>query len=93
MLKILIPRLDEDNVQYTTITLAVLFAIVDRDPMVPYKWMKENRLSLLSIPGQKVDSCDDVRMLRSKGKKLGLTEKDVGMLEVLGEFIKPLEGM
>jgi len=93
LLKILIQPADYDNVQSTTITLAMVFAIVDRDPMVPYKWMKENRLSLLSIPGQKAGSCDDVRMLRSKGTKLGLREKDVGMLQVLGEFIKPLEGM
>jgi hypothetical protein len=93
LLKILIQRANFDNVHYTTITLAMLFAIVDRDPMVPYKWMKENRLSLLSIPGAKAESCDDVRMLRSKGTKLGLTEKDARMLEILGKLIKPLEGM
>jgi len=93
LLKILIKRLNIDDLHYSTITQALLLAILDKEPVVGLRWMKENRLSLLSIPGMKAESCDHVRMLRSKGTKVGLTEDDVRMLEVLGDVLTPIEGM
>ena len=75
------------------INLATIFEILYQDPMVGTNWMKQNRLSTLSIPGFKCETCDDLRMLRSKGNSLGLLKNDIRMLEVLSEKLKPLEGM
>jgi hypothetical protein len=77
------------------INLATFLAILDQDPMVGMNWMKQNRLSILCYPdaGFKSETCDDLRMLRSKGNSLGLPENDMRMLEVLSEKLKPLEGM
>eukprot|EP00580_Thalassiosira_gravida_P002246 CAMPEP_0201598488 /NCGR_PEP_ID=MMETSP0492-20130828/281_1 /ASSEMBLY_ACC=CAM_ASM_000837 /TAXON_ID=420259 /ORGANISM="Thalassiosira gravida, Strain GMp14c1" /LENGTH=528 /DNA_ID=CAMNT_0048060905 /DNA_START=61 /DNA_END=1647 /DNA_ORIENTATION=- len=95
LLKILIKRVSPsgNDIHRGTINQVLLLAFIDRDPMVPLKWMKQNRLSFLSIPGVKADSCNHVRMLRSKGTTLGLPENHVRMLDVLGEKIVPLEGM
>jgi hypothetical protein len=86
-------NLDSSNIFRPQMTQAIIFAILDHDPMVAINWMKQNRLSFLSLPGVKSGACDHVRMLCSKGKTLGLSENDVRMLEVIGEKIKPLEGM
>jgi len=76
------------------LNLAVLFAILDKDPLVPMNWMKQNRLAFLgAIPGYKCLICDDIRLLQSKGETVGLVEKDTQMLELLSDKIQPLEGM
>jgi len=93
LLKILIKGVDMDSIHQATITQAVLLAILGDDPVAQLYWMKANRLSLLSIPGMKCASSEMVHTLRSKGLKLGLTESDLSMLQVLSEEIKPLEGM
>lgn len=59
---------------------AILFAVLDRNPMVALKWTKQNRLSMLFIPGLKSGACDHVRVLCSKAKTVGLSENDVRML-------------
>ena len=93
LLRILIKRINLEFVHQGTITQGLLFAILDRDPLVPLNWMKKNRLSFLSIPGFKAYACEQVRLLLEKGKSIGLNDKDLRMLEVLAEKIKPLEGM
>jgi len=75
------------------INLAIIFAILDQDPMFGINWAKQNRLSFLSIPNFKCETCNDLRMLRSKGQSLGIPENDIRMLELLSERLKPLEGM
>merc|ERR1712025_269789 len=76
------------------IAQAVVFSILDNDPMVAMNWMKQNRLCFLGvIPGFKCGTVDDVRMLCSEAKTIGLSEDDVRMLKMVGEKIKPLEGM
>ena len=81
-----------------TLNLATLLAICDKDPLVPMNWMKQNRLALLgSIPGYKCMVHKGIQQLRSKGddgqKKVGLTDRDIRMLELLEVKIQPLEGM
>eukprot|EP00533_Pseudo-nitzschia_delicatissima_P001130 CAMPEP_0116107884 /NCGR_PEP_ID=MMETSP0327-20121206/16470_1 /TAXON_ID=44447 /ORGANISM="Pseudo-nitzschia delicatissima, Strain B596" /LENGTH=522 /DNA_ID=CAMNT_0003600719 /DNA_START=1712 /DNA_END=3280 /DNA_ORIENTATION=- len=93
LLRILIKRIRLEFVHQATITQGLLFAILDRDPLVPLTWMKSNRLSFLSIPGVKAKSYEQVRILIEKGKSIGLNDEDLRMLEVLAEKIKPLEGM
>jgi len=83
------------NVFQPMIAQAMIFAILDRDPMVAMNWMKQNRLSFLgSVPGFKCETCDHIRMICSKAKNIiGLSKNEIRMLEMVGEKIKPLEGM
>jgi len=73
--------------------LAIVLATLDRDPFAAIDWMTQNRLCFLSISGTKASSCEDIRMLRAKGKSLGLHEIDLSMLQVLWDKLRPLEGM
>lgn len=80
------------------LNLAVILSICDKDPLVSMKWMKQNRLAFLgSIPGFKCRVCKAVQNFITKGivdgKKVGLTEQDMRMLEPLKDQIQPLEGM
>jgi len=80
------------------LNLAVFLSICDKDPLVSMKWMKQNRLAFLgSIPGFKCHVCNGVQKFITKGiidgKKVGLTEQDMRMLEPMKEQIQPLEGM
>merc|ERR1739842_229945 len=88
LLRVLIKPLTLDNFHQATIVEIVLFSILDRDPLVPLKWMKNNRLSFLSIPGIKAEACERVRVLLERGKSIGLNDNDLRMLEVLAEKIK-----
>jgi hypothetical protein len=72
---------------------AILFAVLDRDPMVALKWMKQNQLSMLSIPGLKSGAYDRVQVLCSNAKTIGLSENDERILNIIGEKIKSLKGM
>jgi len=77
---------------YRPITnLAILLAALDDDPLVALDWMKQNRLCTLSVPGAKITSYADIRMLNAKGKTLGLSEPDLHMLEVLGDKLQAIE--
>lgn len=93
MLDVLIKSVSLETVQRHLINSAILYAILDKDPLVVNKRLKQNRLSFMSIPGFKSGACDDMRLLCEKGKVLGLSENEIRMLELLGEKIKPLEGM
>ena len=45
------------------INIAIIFAILDQDPMFGVSWAKQNRLSFLSISNFKCETCNDLRML------------------------------
>ena len=64
-------------------TLAIFFAVVDKDPVVGYKWMKSNRLSFFSIPGFKSGLFEDLTKVVEDGEKLGFTENEIEMFKVL----------
>ena len=64
-------------------TLAIFFAIVDKDPTVGYEWMKSNRLSFFSIPGFKSGLFEDLTKVVKDGKKLGFTENEIEMFKIL----------
>ena len=72
-------------------TLAVFFSLVDKDPMVGYKWMKANRLSFFSIPGFKSGIVDDLSALSTQGKMLGFKEDEIEMFTLLHEKLLPLK--
>lgn len=93
MLKMLLAPLTMPKIYRTMLTQAILFAIVDRDPMEVINWFKGNRLSFLSIPGFKSGACDDIRMLTTKQNVFKVPDAEVSMMKLVGEKIKPLEGM
>mmetsp|Transcript_61241 Transcript_61241/g.181118 ORF Transcript_61241/g.181118 Transcript_61241/m.181118 type:complete len:514 (-) Transcript_61241:103-1644(-) len=74
------------------VTLAISLALIDEDPMVGYEWMKANRLSFFSIPGFKSGIVKDLAKLARDGTKLGFTEGDIRVFDLLQEKLKPLEG-
>lgn len=73
-------------------TLATILATLDRDPLVTINWMKQNRLCFLSVPGSKTSSCEDIRMLRTRGRSLGLSEFNLSIFQVLEDKLRSLEG-
>jgi hypothetical protein len=75
------------------VTLAMVLAILDEDPIVGMKWMKGNRLSFFSIPGFKCQVYEDIKLLCEKGEEAGFDENDMRVFELLAEKLKPLEGM
>lgn len=64
-------------------TLAIFFAVVDKDPMAGYEWMRSNRLSFFSIPGFKSGLVADLTKVVEDGNKLGFTENEIAMFELL----------
>lgn len=62
---------------------AIFLAIGDMDPMIPYKWLKSNRLSMLSIPGSKVKSYEQMEKMILNGKELGYSEGFIEMFRLL----------
>ena len=49
------------------INLAIFIAMLDKDPMVGYNWLKSNRLSVFSIPGFKGHIVEDMETIVTKG--------------------------
>jgi hypothetical protein len=92
MLKMLLAPFTMNYLYRTMMTQAILFAIVDRDPMEVINWFRGNRLSFLSIPGVKSGACDDIRMLSTKQNVFDVPDAEVSMMKLVGEKIKPLEG-
>jgi len=74
-------------------TLAVFLAIVDKDPMVGYQWMKSNRLSFFSIPGFKSGIVEDLTKLIKDGKEIGFAENEIKMFELLRGKLEVLKNM
>lgn len=93
LLNMLIQPITLDNLCKPLMTESIVFAILNEDPMVPFYWMKESRLSLLSIPGFKSHACNNVGMLCNEENNIVKSENDIKMLKLVGEKIKPLEGM
>jgi hypothetical protein len=75
------------------ITQYIFISILDKDPMVGYKWFKSNRLSLISIPGAKVGAVKGLEMIVEKGKNLGSAPGQLEMLQKVAEKLEPLRGM
>ena len=75
------------------ITQAIFISILDKDPMVGYKWLKTNRLSLFSIPGAKVGAVKSLELIVEKGKNLGSAPGQLEMLQKVAGKLEPLRGM
>lgn len=73
--------------------LAYWFAIFDQDPVAAQKWLVENRLSFFSIPGFKGKVYETVLRIMEKKETLGLSKEETEMLSMVGNKLKPLEGM
>jgi len=76
----------------TFINLAVFLAIGDSDPMVTYKWITNNRLSLFSIPGFKCHIFEKLEKMVEKGETFGFTREQIEMLRLLRDKLTPLKG-
>merc|ERR1712232_495501 len=74
----------------STITQAMFFALLDKDPMVGLKWSKSNRLSMLSIPGSKTNSVEDLELIIEKGTTKGLPSEELEKLKKIVEKLEPL---
>jgi len=81
-----------DEMHRPILNYAAFLSILNEDPMVGYKWLKANRLSFLSIPGEKCEVYENLVMMQSKKDVLGLTEDDIVLLDLLCEKVKPLKG-
>jgi len=93
LLNMLLLPLSWDHIYRPLMTQGIIFAILDKDPMVPLKWMKQNRLSFMRIPGFKARACNHIRMICSEENTMVKSENYLNMLKLVGEKIKPLEGM
>jgi len=82
-------------VSYQSIlNVAIFLAVANRDPLVGLQWMKGNRLSLLSVPGSKCRLYETMSVMAIIGiSKLGLPKDLIGMIELLRDRLKPLEGL
>mmetsp|Transcript_19090 Transcript_19090/g.23507 ORF Transcript_19090/g.23507 Transcript_19090/m.23507 type:complete len:541 (+) Transcript_19090:99-1721(+) len=82
-------------VSYQSIlNVAIFLAVANRDPLVGLQWMKGNRLSLLSVPGSKCKLYETMSVMAIIGiSKLGLPKDLIGMIELLRDRLKPLEGL
>jgi len=89
-------KLGSDSIKHQVmpiITLAMVMAILDEDPLACVDWMKGNRLTFFSIPNFKCHVYEDMQMLCKKGKDIGFTENDIRVFELLVEKLKPLSKM
>lgn len=93
LLNILLLPLSLEQLYQPLLTQSIIFAILDKDPMVAMNWMKLNRLSFLSIPGHKSQACSNIRLLSSEENKLVESENQRKMLKLVGGKIASLEGM
>ena len=78
--------------QLSIINQALFIALLDRDPMVGYNWLKSNRLSAFSIPGNKVHLVEDMHTIVSKGSILGSPSDQIEISQNVAEKLKPLHG-
>jgi len=78
----------------TSLNLALFLVIADVDIMVGYQWLKQNRLSFLSIPGFKCKIYETMKLLSEKEDGfLGLSSREIRMLDLLATKLVPLKGM
>jgi len=74
------------------INLALFMCLADRDPLVGFNWLKENRLSFLSVPGYTCKIHENMKLLTSSGKSLGFEDGKIRMFELLRDKLECLEG-
>lgn len=80
------------NLSFPIQILAVFVAIFAPDPAVGHKWLKTNRLSLLSIPFFKAMIVENVEKLIAAKDALNYTEEEVNKFRLLAEKLEPLRG-
>ena len=76
----------------SNINLAIFIALLDKDPMVGYNWLKSNRLSVFSIPGFKGHVVEDMNSIVAKGKELGSPADQLEMIQQVADKLEPLRG-
>lgn len=76
----------------STITQAKFLALLDKDPMVGYQWLKSNRLSMMSVPGFKGRFVEDLELIVKKGKALGSPVDQLETIQKIAEKLEPLRG-
>lgn len=74
------------------LNLGIILAIGNKDPMVAYRFLKENRLSNFSIPGSKVGVYEALGLLVERAKTFGLVPEDINMMQRLRMKLQVLEG-
>ncbi|CAB9518109.1 expressed unknown protein [Seminavis robusta] len=74
-------------------TLAVFLSILDKDPLVGHKWLKQNRLSFFSIPGFKGEVCENLHRMIEAKDNFRFSDEEVDKLKLLAEKLQPLQGM
>merc|ERR1712176_535978 len=93
LMNMLLQPLTEEHIYRALKTMSIILAILNEDPMVSLKWMKENRLSLLSIPGFKSKAYENIEILCNEDNKAVTSENEINMLELVAEKIEVLKGM
>merc|ERR1711981_868339 len=72
-------------------SIAMIIALADPDPMVAFNWMKSSRLSMLSIPGFKSRIYEMFGEILEK-KHMGFSDGYLAMAGLLRDKLKVLEG-
>merc|ERR1712032_1752737 len=71
---------------------ALFIALLNDDPNVGLKWLKANRLCMLSVPGVKAGYYEVVTGMIAKQDSLGYSAAVKSMLPILQEQLKVIEG-
>lgn len=74
------------------VNLALFLCVADEDITVGHTWMKQNRLSFLSIPGFKCGVYENIGLILKEGKALGFSEGELSVMALMRDRLKPLEG-
>jgi hypothetical protein len=72
--------------------LAVFLVLLDKDPMVGYKWLAQNRLSFFSVPGFKCGIYEDLLEIAAKKKTFGISDSEAKLLLLMSAKLEPLKG-
>lgn len=76
-----------------TLNLALFLALANVDPMVGYNWLKQNRLSFVSIPGFKCKIYETTTLLsQEKEGFLGMSSNEIKIFGMLATKLEPLKG-
>lgn len=74
------------------LTLAVILAIGNKDPMVVYNFIKQNRLSIFNIPGSKIEVYETLGLMSERAEAFEFTANETRMMELLRDKLHLLEG-
>eukprot|EP00546_Thalassionema_frauenfeldii_P013911 CAMPEP_0178927602 /NCGR_PEP_ID=MMETSP0786-20121207/19301_1 /TAXON_ID=186022 /ORGANISM="Thalassionema frauenfeldii, Strain CCMP 1798" /LENGTH=170 /DNA_ID=CAMNT_0020603097 /DNA_START=6 /DNA_END=518 /DNA_ORIENTATION=+ len=76
-----------------TLNLALFLALANVDPLVGYNWLKQNRLSFVSIPGFKCKIYETMTLLsQEKEGFLGMSSNEIKIFGMLATKLEPLKG-